>query len=185
MQQSSDPRQGIQVTRCFGRPVTDLEDMKQAVASHTSRLAEKLRQEGLAAQEFIVSMRTNRFVDLPQYEASQEVKLAAPTNRTDLLLPPTLEAAEAIFKSGFEYYKAGIYAPRLVEADQVQTELFEAQPDDRSDLLMQAMDQINRKLGTGSIKYGAVGLKQEWKTRVGYPSRRYTTCWDELPIAKT
>ncbi|WP_422632144.1 DUF4113 domain-containing protein [Stenomitos frigidus] len=30
-----------------------------------------------------------------------------------------------------------------------------------------------------------MGLKQDWQTRLGYPSQRYTTQWDELPIAKT
>ncbi|PSB34926.1 hypothetical protein C7B82_01795 [Stenomitos frigidus ULC18] len=40
-------------------------------------------------------------------------------------------------------------------------------------------------MGSGAIKYGAVGLKQDWQTRLGYPSQRYTTQWDELPIAKT
>ena len=49
---------------------------------------------------------------------------------------------------------------------------------------MQAVDQINQKLGIGSIKYAAVGLKQEWQTRLAYPSQRYTTCWKELPMVK-
>lgn len=181
----SDQRQGMMVTRCFGRPVTDLAEMKEAVAMHTCRLAEKLRQEGLATQGFVVLMRTNRFVDIPQYEASQEVKLDAPTNSTDLLLPSALKAAEAIFRPGIQYYKAGVYASELVEADLIQPSLFDAPADDKHQRLMQTLDQINQKLGTGSIQYAAVGLKQEWRTRLGYPSKRYTTCWSELAIAKT
>ncbi|WP_199337074.1 Y-family DNA polymerase [Oscillatoria sp. FACHB-1407] len=181
---TSDPRQGMMVTRCFGRPVTELAEMREAIATHTSRLAEKLRQEGLATQVVYVSMRTNRFANTPQYEASQEIRLEAPTNLTDKLLPHTLEAASALFKEGFQYYKAGVSAPKLVEADEVQTNLFDAHSDEKSQRLMQAMDQINRKLGSGSIKYAAMGLKQDWGTRVGYPSKRYTTCWDELPIVR-
>jgi len=185
VESTTEAQQGMMVTRCFGRPVTELAEMKQAVATHTSRLAEKLRQEGLATNLLVVSMRTNHFADIPQYGASQEVKLDAPTNSIDLLLPVALKAAEEIFKPGFQYYKAGVYAPELVEADLVQTSLFDVQTDSKSQRLMQAMDQINQKLGTGSIKYAAVGLKQEWKTRLAYPSKRYTTCWEELPIAKT
>lgn len=182
---SSDPKQGMMVTRCFGRPVTELAEMKEAVATHTCRLTEKLRQEGLATQEFVVLMRTNRFADVPQYEASREVKLDAPTNSTDLLLPFALKATEAIFKPGFQYYKAGVYAPELAEADLIQPSLFDVPADNKHERLMQTLDQINQKLGTGTIQYGAVGLKQEWRTRLGYPSKRYTTCWGELPIAKT
>ncbi len=43
---TTDPKQGMMVSRCFGRPVTELTEMKEAIATHTSRLAEKLRQEG-------------------------------------------------------------------------------------------------------------------------------------------
>lgn len=182
---SLDPKQGMMVTRCFGRPVTELAEMKEAVATHTCRLAEKLRQEGLTTQGFVVLMRTNRFVDIPQYEASREVKLMSPTNSTDLLLSPALKAAEAIFKPGFQYYKAGVYAPELVEADLIQPSLFDVPANNKHERLMQVLDQINHKLGTASIQYASVGLKQEWRTRVGYPSQRYTTSWKELAIAKT
>ncbi len=65
------------------------------------------------------------FADIPQYEASQEAKLDVPTNRTNGLSPLTLQATENIFRSGFQYYKAGVYAPELVEADLVQTSLFD------------------------------------------------------------
>jgi DNA polymerase V len=185
VESTSDPKQGMMVSRCFGRPVTALSEMKEAVATHTSRLAEKLRQEGLETSLLLVSMRTNRFAKSPQYEVAQEIKLDAPTNSTDRLLPQALKATEAIFKPGFEYYKAAVYAPHLVEANQVQTSLFDEAASPKSQQLMQALDRINHHMGAGSIKYGAVGLKQDWQTRLGYPSQRYTTQWDELPIVKT
>jgi len=61
VESNADPKQGMMVSRCFGRSVTDLAEMKEAVATHTSRLAEKLRQEGLETSLLLVSMRTNRF----------------------------------------------------------------------------------------------------------------------------
>lgn len=70
------------------------------------------------------------------------------------------------------------------EIDQVQIGLFDDPTAAKSQRLMQAVDHINQKLGTGSIKYAAVGLKQAWKTRLAYPSQRYTTCWEELPVVK-
>jgi len=95
-----------------------------------------------------------------------------------------LKATEAIFKPGFEYYKAAVYAAHLVEANQVQASLFDEASSPKSQQLMQALVRINHQLGAGAIKYGAVGLKQDWQTRVGYPSQRYTTQWEELPIVK-
>lgn len=186
VESTSDPKQGMMVSRCFGRPVTALSEMKEAVATHTSRLAEKLRQERLEARRLIISMRTNRFAtQTAQYEASHEVKWEVPTNHTDQLLLHALTATEAIFKSGFQYYKAAVFAPELVEADFIQTSLFDAPTSPKSQQLMQALDRINHHMGAGAIKYGAVGLKQDWQTRLGYPSQRYTTQWEELPIART
>jgi len=181
---TDDPRKGMMVTRCFGRPVTQLSEMKEAIATHTSKLAEKLRQEGLATQTLFVSMRTNRFAPIEQYRATQEVRLDTPTNSTDQLLPHALNAVETIFKPGFQYYKAGVSAPELVDAQQVQADLFSEPANEKSERLMQVMDELNRKLGSGSVRYAAVGLKQEWQTRVNYPSKRYTTRWKELPTAQ-
>jgi len=66
----------------------------------------------------------------------------------------------------------------------MQTDLFIAQTHDKSQRLMQAMDKINLKMGNGSVKYAAVGLKQEWQTRVAYPSKQYTTHWSDLPVVQ-
>lgn len=184
VEKGAEAQKGMMVTRCFGRPVTTLAEMQEAVATHTARLAEKLRQEGLATTMLVVSMRTNRFTDTAQYEASQEIKLVAPTNSTDRLLPQALQATARLFRPGFQYYKAGVSASELVEVDQVQIGLFDDPTSAKSQRLMQAVDGINQKLGTGSIKYAALGLKQEWQTRLAYPSKRYTTCWEELPIVK-
>jgi nucleotidyltransferase/DNA polymerase involved in DNA repair len=58
---SPEPKKGIMCTRSFGRAITKLEDLKEAVATYTQRAAEKLRQEKLVAGYFSVFIRTNRF----------------------------------------------------------------------------------------------------------------------------
>jgi DNA polymerase V len=158
--------------------------LKEAIATHTGKLAEKLRQERLVTQTFFVSIRTNRFAPIEQYRATQEVHLDVPTSSTDGLLPHALKAVEVIFKPGFQYYKAGVSASELMDADLVQPDLFSTQTNEKSQRLMKAMDQINRKLGSGSVKYAAVGLKQEWQTRVACPSKQYTTRWSDLPVVQ-
>ena len=59
----------------------------------------------------------------------------------------------------------------------------DAEPE-RDGQLMQAMDQINRKLGKDAVKFGALGLNQAWWMRSDYFSHRYTTHWAELPTAR-
>ena len=55
------PKQGITCSRAFGRPVSTLAEMEEAVSSYVSRAAEKLRGEGLAAPA--VPARRHRAVD--------------------------------------------------------------------------------------------------------------------------
>ncbi|MEM6256528.1 MAG: DUF4113 domain-containing protein [Cyanobacteria bacterium P01_D01_bin.156] len=47
---------------------------------------------------------------------------------------------------------------------------------------MATLDQINSKLSTDAVKYGAMGLAPTWEMRSDYFSQRYTTHWDELPL---
>ncbi|HUL11735.1 MAG TPA: DUF4113 domain-containing protein [Methylococcaceae bacterium] len=48
---------------------------------------------------------------------------------------------------------------------------------------MQTLDQINRKMGRGTLRLAAEGHRHARKVRTDYPSPRYTTWWSELPMA--
>ena len=49
---------------------------------------------------------------------------------------------------------------------------------------MDALDRINARLGSGTISYGALGLKKrmDWQTVCERRSPRCTTRWEELLI---
>src|SRR5437762_865103 len=49
MEDEFDEKKMIATTRMFGTPVTELKDIKEAVATYTSRAAEKLRRQRSAA----------------------------------------------------------------------------------------------------------------------------------------
>ena len=49
---------------------------------------------------------------------------------------------------------------------------------------MQTVDEINRKLGRGAVRWAAEGIKQPWAARRGNVSPQYTTRWDELLVVK-
>ena len=55
----------------------------------------------------------------------------------------------------------------------------------RQSTLMAVMDGVNAKYGRGKVRLGAEGLDDAaWQMRQGHRSPRYTTRWDELPVAK-
>lgn len=45
------------------------------------------------------------------------------------------------------------------------------------------MDAINREFGRGTLRSDASCIEQRWAMRAENRSPRYTTRWDELPIA--
>jgi DNA polymerase V len=51
---SQPTRKAFRASRSFGRPVTALPELREAVAAHTTRAAEKLRRQHLATASLIV-----------------------------------------------------------------------------------------------------------------------------------
>ena len=173
------------VSRSFGHLVTDLADIKEAVATYTSRCAEKLRLDGLMAGHFTVSIRTSYYRKDNQYAAARSILLDPPTNDTATLIPVAMQLATAAFKPGYEYLKAKVIATDLTPTDAVQGNLFNTAVDTgKRDRLMQAMDALNSKLSLDAVKFGAMGLNPTWKMRSEYFSQRYTTHWGEIPKVK-
>ncbi len=174
-------KKSLVASRSFGRPVESLQEMQEAIASHMSRAAEKMRSQGLATANIIVFMDTNRFRPQdPQYSPSQTVNLPIATSDTGRLVAAAMKGLSAIWKRGFSYKKGGVMLLDLTPASAVQGSLFESPDDPSSMARMAALDAINRKYGKGTLVYGTAGKKREWDMRRGYMSQAYTTRWDEL-----
>jgi len=55
---------------------------------------------------------------------------------------------------------------------------------ERSKSLMNALDRINRKMGSGTLRLLGEGANQSWAMRRESSSRRYTTEWDGLQVCR-
>jgi DNA polymerase V len=178
------PKQSLRVSRSFGRPITTLSNMREAVATYMTRAAEKLRRHGVTAGIVTVFLMTNRFTDEPQYSNSVTLPLPVATQDTAELIRYALQGVEQIYREGYRYQKAGVILTALVPAKQVQTHLFDQHDRDRSQKLMAAIDTINAEWGSGTIRYAAMGLRPAWIMRCARRSPRYTTRWQELVVVR-
>ena len=91
-----------------------------------------------------------------------------------------------IYREGYEYKKAGVVLLDLAPVGAVTGDLFAATrvaATERRERLMAVMDGINTRWGRGTVRYLAEGLAQPWQMRRGRMTPRYTTCWEELPVA--
>ncbi len=45
---------------------------------------------------------------------------------------------------------------------------------------MDKVDSVNRRWGSGTLRYAASGIEQKWSMKRELLTPRYTTCWKEL-----
>jgi DNA polymerase V len=108
----------IATTRMFGKPVHELNDLKEAVATYTSRAAEKLRRQYCAANFIDVFVVSNNY-ERNQYQYNPQtkrthMKLLQPTSHTNELIKNAVPLVEKLYESGSKYLKAGVMLGGLV-----------------------------------------------------------------------
>ena len=149
--------QQIMCSRSFGAPMTELSGLTEVVSQFASRVAEKVRhQQSVAgAVHFFITTSPFRKNDR-QHSGSVTMPLVRPTADTRQLIGAAVRALEGMYRSGFNYVKAGVMLVDLQPEAQEQGELdlfsatHEAQatplPRDHSGL-MGAIDALNRRFG--------------------------------------
>ncbi len=199
------PKQQIMVSRSFGNAVTRGLDLATAITEFTSRAAEKLRNQQSSAGAVVVFIRTSPFrADDLQYSGSTTVPLVRPTADSAELVASALTGLRRIYRKGYRYAKAGVMLVELQSRCVQQFELDWDAPDaelpvsgaehlvdavrprDRTQL-MTAMDDINRRYGRGSLQLASAGVgaaPRSWSMKQERKTPRYTTEWDEMPIAR-
>jgi len=178
-------KQSIATARSFGHRIESLDELEEALATYTARVAEKLRAAKLFATHLQVFVETNTFnSNQPQHHAAAQTNLPAPCNTTPRLIAPALELLRRIYRPGHFYKKTGVIVGGLVRETSVQSDLFAAPEDPSRRALAAVVDRLNRKLGDRAIRYGSMGVTQGWSMRQERRSKKFTTRWSELIVAK-
>jgi DNA polymerase V len=176
-------------SRSFSGRVESKENLRQALAKHSQRAAEKLREEGLVAKGIKVFITTKRFGDPPHYSNGVAGSLPGHTARASAFARASRCLLEPIYRQGPGYKKAGVCLHDIRPARPHQESLFgRGREEDES--LTEAVDQINREYGPRAVGLAAAGLPggeggldREWTMKRQKRSPRYTTRFDELPVA--
>ena len=180
------PKKGLCCSRSFGKAVTTIEELREAIAMHAARGGEKLRRQRLAAQHLTAFISTSRYRINPDdiFSASRSFRLPCPTSYTLALVAAAEALLEKIYKPGYVYHKAGVYLADIVPDESAQGTFLTIVDHDKQMRLMEAVDGINKKHGRATIRPLAMGYKHLWAMRQERLSRRYTTRWDEVLTAR-
>lgn len=177
----SPPKKMIGSSRSFVKPLTTHDALKEAVSTYVTRIGEKLRKQGSCAQMLTVFVRTNRFSkSAAQYGNVRTIQMPVPTDHTPEMISYALQALKMIYRDGYAYKKAGVMAGGLVPAYDCQQHLFDPLDREKGIRAMQAMDEINEKLGRFTVRSAAMGFTAQGETRQQKLSPNYTSNWSDI-----
>jgi DNA polymerase V len=181
-------KQQIACTRSFGQPITELHELQEAITEFACRAAEKLRKQNSHTGQLMAFIRTSPFREKdPQYSRSASIPLPSPTSDSAHITQTACAILKHIYRPGYKYAKAGVMLMDLQPATRQQLTLdLDADMPENRIRLMQAMDQINRRYGRGSLVLGSaggIGAQPVWGMKQERKTSAYTTDWLGLPNA--
>ena len=177
----------IATTRMFGSPVETITEIKEAIATYTSKAAEKLRRQESAANiisVFVVPKEKPKegkgFSHGPNVSSYTTLPFA--TSATNELIKPAMALVDRLFVKGSHYKKAGVILSGLVPDETIQGNLFVPETNNNKRMLMSILDNVNFAMRNDIVKFASSGTNRDWKMRQELRSPRYTSRWNEIKI---
>lgn len=184
--------QSVGVSRMFGTPATEAQELGEAVSVYAASAAAKLRKDGMVASVANVYVQecapqgTGGWKDENWWTPflTVTVSFASPTSATPEILSAIRPAVGRLFVTGKRYRRAGVLLCGLERAGQAM-DLFRGDPAQRpAAKLSAAADAINARFGRRTVFFASEGTERKWRMKREMLSSRFTTRWDELLVVK-
>ena len=178
-------RQSIMHGRTFGHDTDQLSVIEASVSSLTARACASLRQDGLLAKSASIFLSTNRHK--PGYQQiNRVIDLPGPSADSGNIASRLIESVLDSFHMGKNYHRANVTLYDLIDERYLQSDIF-GQFDLKSATVtqskLQAIDNLNKRYGKRTLHFAAEDLSSTWQPKHDLRSPRYTSDWQELPIA--
>ncbi|CAM6196687.1 MULTISPECIES: Y-family DNA polymerase [Citrobacter] len=186
LEEFSAARQEIICSRSFGERVSDYEQMRQAICSHATRAAEKLRAEHQYCRHISAFVKTSPFAENEKYYGNYgSVELLTPTHDSRDIINAAIRCLDAIWRDGHRYQKAGVMLGDFFSQGVAQLNLFDDNaPRPGSEKLMSVLDKLNAQEGRGTLYFAGQGTTQQWQMKREMLSPRYTTRVSDLLVVR-
>lgn len=173
-------KKAIATTRGFGKMVTDVTYLKEAVSTYATRCSEKLRKQNSVCNMLTVFIHTDPFSNDKYQYLSKTMHLDVSTNSQIELSKFALKGLKMIYKEGLRYKKAGVIVDGLESANNIQTGLYSNIDIGAQNRISEASDHINQKYGRDKLKLAIQGDGKEWKLKQEMLSGKFTTQWNDI-----
>ncbi len=170
-------KQSLCTSRSFpAQGVASVEELSQAVADFASSVSRRLREQGSLCLSLTVFAHTSPYrEDMPAHSLSHTAHFLTPTSDLRELVSAATEAVRSGWRQGALYKKAGVIAWGISSARAVQGNLFDTRDRARDSRLASAVDTINARLGSDTVRTAAQSPAKGWALRGEHLTRRYTT----------
>lgn len=173
-------RKSILSSSSFGRSVTTIKELSEALTMHITQASQALRKQKSVTSYITIFIVTKKYNSINGYYSSLGASLPVQSNYTPDILRIALSLLNKIFKPEEQYKKIGVCFSGLVDTNYVQNSLFEPNPDPKKEKIMAVIDKLNLKYGRNSIRLASHKLDPIWQNKSEFRSLRYTTVWHEL-----
>ena len=177
-----EKRKNCCVSRSFGKKVTDIQKLEEAITTYCLNAAEKIRSDDQLCRRITVFIRTSPFnKNRKYYSNAQSVDLPIATSNSIELIKIAKKTLKNIYKSGYYYQKVGIILSKLSNSDCYGVNLLTPLLEKKSKKLMDAIDYTNMRYGRHAISIANAGISKGWKMRREHSSKIDTASFDYLP----
>ncbi len=185
IEQLAPTKQQIVCSRSFGDRVSQYELMREAICSHASRAAEKLRKENQYCRHISAFVKTSPFTPGEVYYGqTASTRIDIPTQDTRDIIAAATRCLDAIWQEGHRFQKCGVMLGDFYDKGVSQLGLFDLQPPRaKSEQLMAVLDLIHKD-GIGRVWFAGQGTARSWEMKREMLSPAYTTRYSELMKVK-
>tara|TARA_A100001011_G_C14307789_1_gene844029 strand:- start:2190 stop:3467 length:1278 start_codon:yes stop_codon:yes gene_type:complete len=182
LESCGEKRKNCCVSRSFGKKITNLGKLEEAVTTYCLNAAEKIRGDNQVCKRITVFIRTSPFnKNREYYSSTQTIDLPLATSNSIELVKNAKKVLKKIYKPGFFYQKAGIILSKLKDNECNEFNLLTPILEKKSKKLMKAIDYTNMRYGRHAISIANSGIGKEWKMRRKHSSKIDTASFLHLP----
>lgn len=166
----------------FGAKVTELNDLKEAIAMHAQEACKRLREEESLCGCLLVFVQSSPFDEsAPFYNKSITGAFSEPTDCATDFVRAAVKMVSDIFTEGIKYKKCGVILTGLEpKAGHTYDLLTDFEYIEKKECLMEAMDGIHSKFGKKKLGVGPCYVPgRNWAMSRDKLSRNPFR-WDEL-----
>ncbi len=167
IKETSSDRKEICVSRSFGYPIDNLQELNQAIGKYILIASSKLRENKQLTSAITVFIATSNHTK-DYFKSELTEKLNIPTSDSRVLLKESLTLTKKIFRPYRNLVKAGIILHKLQSSQYKQNIIFpkqNIQEELNIERLNNLIDNINQRNGKNILGWGSSTIEESWKPR--------------------